>query len=97
MWPPLASFMNSKGTIQCYSFVELLNHVYTRPARGGGRGGEIPGARSAQRGPEITVKCSYIVYHRQFPEGQGPVFTNRHFVPGTWLALAGLVCIDNRF
>jgi hypothetical protein len=47
-----------------------------------GGGGKIPGARSAQRGPEILVKCSYIVYHRQFPEGQGPVFTNRHFVPG---------------
>jgi hypothetical protein len=31
-------------------------------------GGKIPGARSAQRGPEISVKCSYIVYHRQFPE-----------------------------
>ena len=40
MWPPLASFMNSEGTIQCYSFVELLNHVYTRPARGGLWGGQ---------------------------------------------------------
>jgi hypothetical protein len=50
--------------------------------RGGQEGGEIPRARGAQRGPEISVKCLYIVYHRQFPEGQGPVFTNRHFVPG---------------
>ena len=49
---------------------------------GAGGGGKIPGSRSAQRGPGISVKCSYIVYHRQFPEGQGPVFTNRHFVPG---------------
>ena len=62
------------GSIPVYSIINKAGE------RGGG-GGEIPGARSAQRGPEISVKCSYIVYHRQFPEGQGPVFTNRHFVP----------------
>jgi hypothetical protein len=45
-------------------------HSGPRLARGGG--GKIPGARSAQRGPEISVKCLYIDYHRQFPEGQGP-------------------------
>ena len=27
--------------------------------RGGRGGGKIPGAQSAQRGPEILVKCSY--------------------------------------
>ena len=64
------------GSIPVYS---IINKAGERG--GGGGGGKIPGARSAQRGPEISVKCSYIVYHRQFPEGQGPVFTNRHFVP----------------
>ena len=28
---------------------------------GGGGGGKIPGARSVQRGPEISVKCSYCL------------------------------------
>ena len=28
---------------------------------GGGQGGKIPGTRSAQRGPEISVKCSYCL------------------------------------
>ena len=32
------------------------------PARGGGgAGSKIPGARSAQRGPEISVKYSYCL------------------------------------
>ena len=34
----------------------------TRPARGGGgKRGKIPGGRSAERGPEISVKCSYCL------------------------------------
>ena len=67
------------------SFHNLTARFFSAADKAGKRGvgrGKIPGARSAQRGPEIWVKCSYIVYHRQFPEGQGPVFTNRHFVLG---------------
>ena len=56
----------------------LLPPSRPRPVRGGGG----QNTQGAQRGPEISVKCSYIVYQQQFPEGQGPMFTNRHFVPG---------------
>ena len=42
-----------KNPIICY-----VKPSETRPARGGGK---IPGDRSAQRGPEITVKCSYLL------------------------------------
>ena len=34
--------------------------------REGWAGGKIPGARSAQRGPEIWVKCSYCLSSLMF-------------------------------
>jgi hypothetical protein len=47
--------------IYIYIQINLRNHPwsYSRPARGGG--GKIPGTRSAQRDPEISVKCSYCL------------------------------------
>ena len=75
-------FSSFSTLIQLYFYTVRIFVSTKAGERGGEAGGGIPGSRSAQRGPEISVKCSYIVYHRQFPEGQGPVFTNRHFVPG---------------
>ena len=44
-----------------FLYIVSISEILSRPARGGGGkgGGKIPGARSAQRGPEISVKCSY--------------------------------------
>ena len=38
--------------------MNIVNHDWSvsRPARGGGRGDKIPGARTGLRGPEILIK-----------------------------------------
>jgi hypothetical protein len=84
---PVSKIVVHRHPYDIGNFVDIIDIVVniTRKCKAGERGGregKIPGARSAQRGPEISVKCSYLVYHWQFPEGQWPVFTNRHFVPG---------------
>jgi hypothetical protein len=67
-----------------------INSSKSKPARGGGgrEGGKIPGARSAQRGPEISVKCSYCLSSLYVcPKGNTPTCTlsadRRHRVKRT--------------
>jgi hypothetical protein len=82
MWPPLASFMNSKGTIQCYSFVELLNHVYTRPARGGGRGGGNTRGPECSEGPGNHGKMFVYCLSSAISRGTGARVHKSSFCPG---------------
>ena len=44
-----------------FNYTHMLKSKAGERGEGQG-GGKIPGARSAQRGPEISVKC-FIVYH----------------------------------
>jgi hypothetical protein len=80
--------VTSKPVLGSYG-LGFHRYFCSRPARGGD--GKIPRDQSAQRGPEISVKCSYInCLSSVISSGTGACVHKSSFCPGarSWVSPA---------